>query len=364
MNRLRLLDLRLGRLPSALGICASDINAIAQRANAAESRLIMCREAGDEGWWGSFAEMAFTVSQSAPYLTLPRNVARLEMVSVCDRPIDLQNSFYEYLRFGNGRLPKQFVQENHRLTSCYARNNAPGFVDLTNAPQYVAVYITDPADDSTRVLVQGKDPLGQDYWSLDGPNRVKGFFVTCHMPFTLVTDTAGNPIPFSQITGYQKGGTVGAVQFQQMDPTTGATSLLHTMDPSETTGWYRRYYFDSLPFGCCHSGNPNNPCTAPPVTPPLVQVTAIVKLDPVPVRFDTDYFVLQNAEAIIEECQVLRYEEMDTAAAKGFAISHHRTAIGLLNGELAHYMGVTEAAVSFKPFGSASLERQRIGSMT
>jgi len=363
VRRLRLLDLRLSRLPTALGLCVSDINSIAARVNAAESRLLICREAGDEGWWGSWCEMAFTVSQAAPYWTAPRNVARIEAVSVCDRPIRLENDFYEYLRFGNGRLPKQFFQERHCLTQCLARNNAPGFLDITSPPQYVAVYSTSPSDAGQRILVQGQDPNGVDYWTLDGPNRVKGYYVTVKAPFSIVSDGNGNAIPFSAITGYQKGGTVGYIQFQQMSPSSGAQVPLHTMDPSETTGWYRRYYFDSLPFSCCQSGGPP-PCPAPPPPPQPIQVTAIVKLDPIPVRFDTDYLVLQNLEAIIEECQALRYEEMDDTNAKTFATLHHKTAVGLLNGELVHYMGKNQPAVIFAPFGSARLERQKIGCMT
>ena len=145
-----------------MGICASDVTKLGYMLSSAEQRLIIAPEAGDEGWWGSWAEMAFKVSRSAPYLTTPRNVARLELVSVCNQPVDLHNAFYEYLRFGNGRMPGIFRRTCHWQTQVYSRNNAPTFVDLTNPPQYIAVYLTDPVDLGTRILVQGLDATGEE----------------------------------------------------------------------------------------------------------------------------------------------------------------------------------------------------------
>jgi hypothetical protein len=79
------------------------------------------------------------------------------------------------------------------------------------------------------------------------------------------------------------------------------------------------------------------------------------------VQYDTDYFVLQNAEAMYEEALSMRYTPMDIQQAKTFRRDHHQMAIGFLNGELAHHLGRDEPAVNFAPFGDATLERQRIG---
>jgi len=95
----------------------------------------------------------------------------------------------------------------------------------------------------------------------------------------------------------------------------------------------------------------------------IVQVTGIVKLDLVPVMVDTDYLLINNLEAIIEECQSIRYSQMDTPAAKQMAAERHIQAIRLLNGEIAHYLGLDMPAVNVAPFGSARLERRNIGTM-
>ena len=170
-QRLRLYDLRTSRLPSAVGACASDIARLAQILNSAQARLVLAKESGDEGWYGSWAEVAWNVSRTAPYITLPREIARIEAVTVCSRPVPVSNPFIQYLQFGSGRLPKLRSQLcPGRPTSVIARNNAVTFADMTNAPQFVVAYASDPSDIQTpkRVLIQGLDQNGAEVYSMDG----------------------------------------------------------------------------------------------------------------------------------------------------------------------------------------------------
>lgn len=346
MQRLRLYDLRVTDLPADLGLCQDNVPALAAIVNSAQQRLLYAREAGDDGWWGGWAEIAFNVSRTAPYITLPREIARLEALNICDRPVPIQNSFFEYLRFGNGRLPKNFACLP-RLMQGYARNNAITFYDLTHAPQLLRAYMTDATDAGKRVLFQGLDANNSIIYSLEPQGQTTGVFVTLQAPF----GTA--PMTFNNLTGIQKDATAGQVQIYQVDPVTGEQVLLLTMEPSETTASYRRYYLDSLPCNCC--ATPGNPTT--------VQVKAIAKLELIPVMVDTDYCLIQNREAIREECHSIRYSRMDTPSAKGMASERHAQAIRLLNGELNHYMGMDFPAVEVRPFGSARLSHQKIGSL-
>ena len=351
MKRIRLFDMRMGRLPSVVGLCSSDISRIAQMCNSAQQRLLYCREAGDEGWHGTFAEIAFNVSQALPYITLPRNVARLQFIDACNQPVAIQNQFYEYLSFGNGRLPKQYhTCDSTSLTQCLSRNSVPTFIDLSNSPQYLRVYSSDPADATLRILMQGLDDNGNVIYSMDNGYRVEGVFVTMSKPF------ADAPVKFTRITGFQKDFTAGPIQIFQVDPITGVEVLLVTMEAGEQTAWYRRYYLDELPCGCCPSPTSTTTC-------PLVQVTGIAKLEPIPVQVDTDYFLLQNEEALIEECQSVRYSEMDTLAAKQMSAERHQAAVRYLGGELVHYYGKDSPALIFSPFGTARLENQHIGNL-
>lgn len=347
MPRLRLYDVRLSRLPELIGKCAVDITSIANYVNSAQRRLVLCREAGDEGWWGSWVEVAFAnVSRNNPYLTCPREIARIAKVQVCQEPVWIQNQWYEYLDFGNGRMPQRW-RDNFCLPEGYTRNNTLTFADLVSPPKIIRAYWTDPADiqAAKRVFIQGLDQNNTVVYSQDNLNQVMGVFVTAESPF------ADTPLSFNALTGIQKDTTAGDVQFYQVDPTTGDQSLILIMEPGETVAGYRRYYLNNLPTACCH---PTNTVTN-------VSVLAIAKLQPIPVKVDTDYLLIQNLEAIIEECQSVRYSEIDSEGAKKMAQEKHLQAVRLLQGELVHYLGKERPAVSFSPFGSAALENQKIG---
>lgn len=353
MPRLRLLDFRASTGPQTLGICNTDFKSMAAYVNSAQRRLLLAREAGDEGWWGTWAEVAFTnVSQNNPYITCPRNVARLEKLSICNRPIPIHNQFYEYLDFGNGRLPKQCQTDCwfDCQTLALTRNNVITMTDQSVSPCLIRVYASNSVDigAARRVLIQGLDASGSTIYSQDGNVQVEGVFLTLDTPFEQSVEQ------FSRITGIQKDVTNGNVQIFQVDPATGEETILLTMDPGETVAGYRRYYLNSLPRNCC-SGTGTDVCE--------LTVTAIVKLELIPAVIDTDYLLLQNLEAIIEECIAIRMSRMDELESQKLAAIHHLNAIRYLNSEIAHYLGKQSPAVSFAPFGSAKLECQKIGSM-
>jgi hypothetical protein len=351
--RLRLLDFRLSDGPRVVGICKENQRDSASIANRAQRRLIYAKEANSEGWWGSFAEVSFNnVSRLEPYLTLPRQIARVEMFDVCEGAIPVHNQYVEYLQFGNGRMPHR-CRQNTRwtcLTEAYMRNNAVTFVRQSVFPCILRVYATsqNDIDSGKRLLIQGLDHADNVIYSDDNAKQVTGMFMDFDSPF------ADFPIQLNQINGFQKDVTEGQIQIFQVDPTTGTQTLLLTMEPGETVADYRRYYLHNLPRNCCRIQNL-------PVQP--VRVTAIAKLELIPVVADTDYFLIQNLEALIEECQSIRLSEMDNTASQQLALVHHTNAIRLLSGELAHYLGKQNPAVSFLPFGSAKLERQHVGMM-
>ena len=244
-------------------------------------------------------------------------------------------------------MPKRH-RDNYGLQQVYTRNNVVTFADLFAPPKIVRVYPGNIADVQAgkRVFVGGLDSNGVQVYTQDGLNLVKGAFVALDSPFV------DFPMQFNSLDSIQKDATVGPVQLFQVDPVTGAQSLMLTLEPGETVAGYRRYYLNNLPCNCCHSH---------PLGIQDVQVTAIAKMELVPVAVDTDYLLFCNLEAIIEECCSVRYSEMDNSGAKQMAQEKHLQAIRLLQGELVHYLGKDKPAISFKPFGSATLERINIG---
>jgi hypothetical protein len=331
-----------------VGLCQDDKPRLAQYVNTAQQRLLYCKEAGTDGWWGTFAEIAFRVSQSAPYITAPRTVARVMYSNWCDHDVAVQNQFYEYLTFGNGRMPKRYVQECKGIEQMYSRNMAVTFTDLSSPPQLIRIRITEASDVGKRAVISGTDNNDSVIYSQDGLDRINGVFIAFDQPYSTTA------YQFNTITGIQKDVTDGDVQFYQVDPVTGDEILLLTMEPSETTASYRRYYLDNLPMNCCPAGTTGTQ---------YVNVTALCKLELLPVYYDTDYCLIQNLEALIQECQSVRYSEMDTAGSKQMAQEAHMQAVRYMNGEINHYLGAEQPAIGFRPFGSARLQRQRIGTL-
>lgn len=353
MPRLRFYDLRTSRLPEVVGLCQADGLRLANYVNSAQRRLLLAREAGDEGWWGTWAEVAFPgVSRDAPHITCPREIARVERLNVCSYPVQLHNQFYEYLEFGNGRMPKVCRTSSRWFctTEALTRNNVVTFASQTVSPCYIRAYTTDPVDveAAKRVLVQGTDTANEPVYTQDVAVQVQGEFITLDSPFVQTTNQ------FTALTGFQKDVTYGVVQIFQVDPATGDERLLLTMQPGEKVAGYRRYYLHNLPANCCLVPSTGNQ---------TLTVTAIVKLELIPAVVDTDYLLLQNLEAIIEECIAVRMSEMDNVEAQRLASIHHVNAIRLLNSEIAHYLGKQSPAVGFHPFGSARLENQKIGQL-
>jgi hypothetical protein len=355
MMRLRLYDVITSRMPSLVGLCQSDVPQIANMVNSAQRRLLYAKEARDEGWYGTWAEIVFLVSRDQPYITLPREIARLEALNVCDVPVRVQNQWYEYLAFGNGRMPKSWPWLGNQglITQALSRNNAVTFLEMTSPPQFITAYVTDAQDANNikRTLIQGLDANSNPVYSenVDG-NTITGAFMTFSSPFVTSAMT------FTSLTGIQKDVTIGQVRYYQHDPTTGNEILILTMEPGETTAQYRRYYLHRLPFSCCAPAGSG--CTG---NPQEIQVTALAKLELVPCVVPTDWLLIQNLEAIIEECQSVRYSEMDSLSAKQMAAERHKQAIGMLLGEQAHYLGLNLPAVRFSPFGDARMTRQKIG---
>jgi len=345
MQLLRLKDVRQSRIPITIGKCDSDNAEFIEIVNEAQERLIFA--GGETGWWGSWVKTVFTVDTVAdPFITLPRSVARFINMAVCKRPVRIQNEFYEFLDAGIGLQPSQC---DCNQIETYDRGMFPTFSDLVPPNKRLRFYITDAADVGRRALVQGTDQNGTTIYSLDGIDEVTGVYVAFAQPFV---DT---PFNITTLTGLQKDFTVGQVKVFEVDTVTGVQRLILTMEPSEEVAGYRRYFLNGLPRNCC---NPTDPAVT------TVQVTAMAKLAVIPVAVDTDYFVIQNKTALKEECQAVRFGEMDVEGALAQAAIRHKKAINLLNGELIHWLGKERPAIQFSPFGTAHLSRQRIGALT
>jgi hypothetical protein len=344
MNRLTFYDIRNSRIPAAIGECASNTPALASYVNEAQQRLIQA--SGEQGWVGSWAKMVFNASRANPYVTTPSNVARLSEIAICRQPMRIQNEFYEFLEFGRGL---QRPDPSCGTCSCngpqaYDRGFFPTLVDLVPGNK-IRLYFTDAADAGKRLFFNAVDSNGLQIYTLDNGVQMNGFFLTMGTPFV------DSLMALNSIAGIQKDTTLGPVSIYQVDATTGAQTLLTTLSPTDSSPSYRRYFLGGLPQNCpdCDS------------VPGVIQVTAMAKLDFVPVVGDTDYLIIQNIPALKKECQAIRLEEIDGGSQKQEAMFYHKLAIQLLNQEIDHFEGKSNPAIRFSPFGNATLNRAGVG---
>lgn len=370
-QRVRLIDCILSSLPGTIGLVKGDVPRIAEAVNESQEILVNCEEANEAGWHGSWSEMAFSVDRKFPYITCPRGVSRIEAFDACNQPVPLRNQFSEYMDFGDGRMPKTGrwrgrCDEWNRAG--FTRNNSALFTDISNPPQNIQIFALNTADTISspqtgaipRVLVQGIDQNGRIVTSMDGNNLVQGEFVTLASPYAMTVNQ------FKFITGIQKDVTQGEVQIYQSDPQWGIAEILLTMEPTETTAWYRRYYLNGLPRSCCPSFRPIRinegapTCGCPYDKREFVQVTALAKLDLIPVVAPTDYCLIQSVQALTFQCQANRFNKMDDTSSSTKAAEYHAMAIKVLRGQGISEDGKNNVSVSFAPFGRGGRNRANL----
>lgn len=330
---------RTSRIPAALGLCATDEPRIMSYINEAQQRLI--NAGGETGWYGGWYRTQFAVSDDYE-ISLDRYIARVINVAVCESPVAIENAFYEFVEAGVGPQSDSLCCGDFSCATLQLldRGSHPTQVPISGANKRLRVYASDARDYGKRVLFSGKDDNGRIIRTLDFGNDYNGAFVTLATPFV---DTV--PV-FSEVTGIQKDLTVGDVLVYEFDIITGDENLIALLDARDQVPSFRRYFVNNLSGNCC-------------TTTPTVE--GIAKLEYVPVERVTDYLVIGNIPALKEECESIRYSEMDNPASLQMAEVKHRRAIRLLQDELTHYMGKTKPAVNLNFFGTARLENQSIG---
>ncbi len=338
MNRLRFYDLLTSRFPEVIGACAGDIPVVAAKANEAQLRLITAEEQPDEGFFGTYARMAFTVTTANPYITTPRGVARMTVIDICKKPVMIRNEWYEFLDFGTGLRPTGCCSPLCQNLGVFERPPVVTPVDFTPG-NILRVYATDPGDIEAgkRVFFSGLDTNDARIYSLDGLARVNGKFVLLQSPF------ADLDTPLNVLDGIQKDITIGPVQIFGVDPVTSAQTLLVTMEAGETTAWYRRYYLNGLPRQC--------------LCKKTIDVVCMVKLEHVPMAVPTDYTLIQSIPAFIDEARAIRMEGSDIPGAQPMAAQAHVRALKYLFGELDHYIGKQRVSITVPLFGSQPLRQ-------
>ncbi len=331
--RTTLAQLRASRIPAYLGLCATDPR-IVQWCNEAQQRLLT---GGD--WVGTYGRYVFCLDEGC--ITWPRQIATIDAVAVCDRPIQVRNEWFEFLDSGPWIQSGDSCNNDSNSPFCnrygglqlYDRGEAVTFADIRGTNKKIKVYIDNANDAGKTILIQGYDENGQ--WILTDDGSTDGELVT--LAALPVTTTHF----FSSITGIQKQVTKGNVRLYEYDTDEATQRAIAVYEPDETTPVYRRSIIPGLSQlsnnGCC---NTDEDCTTK-------TVTVMAKLAFIPVVKDTDYLIISNLGAMKLAMKALQMEENNQFQDADYLMNGRYDAAGkkvggavqILEDELRRYLG-------------------------
>lgn len=309
------LDLKNSRIPPELGICPTDARLLQYYNEWQEDALNHGR------WWGTI--VSTQIQTNGGLIAWPRNVANVELLTRCGQTIQGHNQWYRFMDAvsqpycdvcGCAGLPGGCGSCGGLIWT--DEGMLPVFRQLTSA-SYIKLYPGNAADIGKKVLIQGYDSNGQWVRRQYGLTPVDGEYVVLTLPF------AQSTVAYNSITGIQKEATGWLVRASGLDASTSVETPIAQWEGDETSPQYRVIRVPNVAKGS--NG------TVQPVT-----LNALVKLEHIPVQYDTDWLVLQCSPAIRHglRSRMLSARDQDTSADKEMARS-----IDCLNQELRTHNG-------------------------
>jgi len=302
MMRLTLGQLKASRVPATLNI-PSDDSRFVQIANEAQQRLLQRGR-----WHGTTWRIKICASNGC--ITWPRQVAAADAVIIGSTPIQSFDRWYEFLEAGPG------LQDDGCGLKLVDRPGACVIADIANATSKVRFYPDNANDAGKEILVQGYDDSGQ--WVLTDDGAVNGETVTLEVPYVETTNY------YTNVAGIQKAETKGAVRAYAYNTAVGTSMLIGVYEPDETLPWYRR----SLIVGLADYAENQESGTA--------SITAEVKLEHIPVKNDSDYFIIGNLPAMKDMMRSIVLSERQIHDESKLM---EASALLELQEELKHYRG-------------------------
>jgi hypothetical protein len=271
-------------------------------------------------------------------ITWPAYVGTVLALNVCDRPTQLQNRWYQFMPFDTSHhrnMAKGYIaRPDYPVTKMV--KTSPVFQPLNPLfPMPLRFFIDNATDAGQTITIFGKDSNGQVVNTLrpDGTYQ-DGLVVTLAYPSV---DTA---IAFQRIDRVLKTVTNGVVRGYAIDIANSVLRDLAYYLPYETSPDYQ----------VSHIPTPHG------VTP--FKVEALVKLSFVPVSNPQDMVLIENIDALKVMIQSIKAGEAGDIESKRL---FEAEAFRELNYELRDKYPLEQFTVSFRPFGTARLERQAIG---
>ncbi len=328
-----------------IGVCqTSDL--VPRYLNEAQERLLN-RETYPVG-----ALVRYRICASGGCLTWPRQIRTIESFAVCKTPGNVRSAWFEFIGYGSGNgLMDEDSQPGVTLVD---RETACAFDDVVSSvasPRKIAVIANNVADVGKKITLRYFDGNGNRiYTSIDGTVQ-EGERLTLVNPgaaFPANAVVTANTVLSGSLYSVVKDVTQYPVYLYEVTTVPVITKMLAVYEPSETNPIYRRSQIPGLENMASCSGDGES-------CPANKQVTALVKLQHIPVVVDNDPLVIGNLAALkLMVMAILREEQNRHDEAAVLEAKANRE----IDGELSSYLGsgVRDVLKIAPDFGSGNIQ--------
>lgn len=301
------------------------------------TRILMTRG----HWFGTVQKLRGCVYNNC--ITWGPRVGAVLAMNACSQHIPVWNNWAEFV-----------PMDGHDYACACRCRYAKGLINDGTTPvfnqiecaegRYIRVYPTQPTDVGRTVTLYGVDTNGQTIRS----ERDDGTFQD-GIVLLIATPYASTQIQFRRVTKVLKEVTDGPIRLYQYDSTTGLLQDMAYYEAWETAPNYRHTFLNANRRGICYGCNDG-----------LKQITALVKLEFVPVVNDDDTVLIENLDALKLAMQAVKMADSYTFEEREKAIL---LAVREMNLDLANRFPLDQIPASVNPFGTARLSRAGIGSI-
>jgi hypothetical protein len=330
--RVTLGDAKNSRLPSQVGNCPTQ-DRFVQLLNEAQERLLYAGM-----WWGTVQKWRFCATDGC--VALPSQFATLEAVAVCGRPIALRDQFYEFMENGFGIRGQTVVSTTQGTVSpccggvagvcgvqeALYRGHYPTFADIQPTGKQLQVLCDKLTDVGKSVLCLGYDD--NNNWIRTIQNGVVSDGEVVSLSQAPGTNSINN---FSVVTDLQPPNNLdGQWWLYEFTVAGGSQRLIGQYQYFDVRPSFARYFFPAIIPQAPQSG-----------TCAQVLVEALVKLEFIPARKDTDYLIIGNLPALKEMMMALSKaeDEPDGLRKVQLVAAGMTIAKQILDQQLDHYLG-------------------------
>ena len=310
------LDTKQSSIVDVAGVCA-DSYRFSTLINEATRKLM---RRGD--WVGTVAPIHICVRRGC--LVMPRYVGSVRKINRCDQPLTTGNLWYNFLNNRDWRSGRwgDYRGGCDGPGSLVSQGQSPCYSDIYGDGRYVRAYPRTKEDIGKTVTIFGVDNNNQPLRTDNGDGTWSDGVIITIGSSGMNPNYGSTSVYVRRIDRVVKDVTQGQVLLYAYDATNNVLEDLAIFDPGETSPSYARYQVNinhpliGTASGCCGG---------------LHTVVALVKLQFIPAKYDTDLVLIDNLDALKYAVQSIRAQEAgDLRLAKGYEAA----AVQELNREL------------------------------